>query len=86
MSESIEPLSPPDIAEDIKDLQLESSGTSEETSTSTEDNGNPAVVINSVKTNEVHEYSKPVQVEFEDVIELICVLWLLKGSCFEVLY
>ncbi|KAL6571677.1 hypothetical protein OROHE_003320 [Orobanche hederae] len=68
MSESIEPLPPPDIAEDIKDLQLESSA--EETSTSTEDNGNPAVVINSVKTNEGHEYSKPVQVEFEDVIEL----------------
>ncbi|KAL6571691.1 hypothetical protein OROHE_003334 [Orobanche hederae] len=84
MSESIEPLPPPDIAEDIKDLQLESSA--EETSTSTEDNGNPAIVINSVKTDEGHEYSKPVQVEFEDVIELICVLWLLKGSCFEVLY
>ncbi|KAL6571659.1 hypothetical protein OROHE_003302 [Orobanche hederae] len=55
MSESIEPLPPP----------------AEENGTTTEDNGNPAVVINSVKTDEAgHEYSKPVQVEFEDVIEV----------------
>ncbi|KAL6571686.1 hypothetical protein OROHE_003329 [Orobanche hederae] len=53
MSESIEPLPPP----------------AEENGTANEDNGNPAVVINSVKTDEGHEYSKPVQVEFEDVIE-----------------
>ncbi|KAL6571703.1 hypothetical protein OROHE_003346 [Orobanche hederae] len=54
MSESIEPLPPP----------------AEENGTATEDNGNPAVVINSIKTDEGHEYSKPVQVEFEDVIEV----------------
>ncbi|KAL6571696.1 hypothetical protein OROHE_003339 [Orobanche hederae] len=55
MSESIEPLPPP----------------AEENGTANEDNGNPAVVINSVKTDEAgHEYSKPVQVEFEDVIEV----------------
>ncbi|KAL6532514.1 hypothetical protein OROGR_014484 [Orobanche gracilis] len=73
MSESSEPLPPPvseilDIEEDIKDLQLESPA--EETGTATEDNRNPAVVINSVKADEGHEYSKTVQMELEDVAEV----------------
>ncbi|CAA0841938.1 Translation elongation factor EF1A/initiation factor IF2gamma family protein [Striga hermonthica] len=73
MSELGQPLPPPDIADDIKDLQLDSYA--EDTVVANEENKNPDAIVNSVMEDAglieaVQADSKAVQVESEIILEV----------------